>query len=65
MRKADIPKMANNELIVEYVDAYASFLLNYNANRGIKRYEVLIAALEAELMKREILTQDDITRLSH
>ena len=64
MRKADIPKAANNELIVEYVDTYSSYLLNYNDGRGIKQLEARLTALEAELMKRQILTRDDIARLA-
>jgi hypothetical protein len=64
MNKKDIPKLKDNDLIEEYVSAYSSLLLNYNLNRGTKQYEGQCNAMEKELLKRGILTEDNIRRLN-
>lgn len=63
MRKNEIPKAKDNELITEYISKYASLLLNYNSKMGIKVLEKQCENLEAELLKREILTKEDIEKL--
>ena len=64
MRKCDIPKLANNDLITEYVLTYSMLLLNFNSGRGTKQYEGQCKALQAELLKREILTPENINELA-
>jgi hypothetical protein len=64
MRKNEIPKAKDNDLITEYINAYATLLLNYNANLGTKQLEQMCKNLEAELLKREILTEENIARLN-
>ena len=63
MRKNEIPKAKDNELIAEYINVYAMLLLNYNRDMGTKQYEKRCEYLEAELLKREILTKEDIEKL--
>jgi len=64
MKKTDIPKLADNDLITEYVSAYASLLININMNMGIKQLEKQCANLEEELLKRGLLTEENIKRLN-
>lgn len=64
MRKTDIPKLADNDLITEYVRVYASLLMNTNMNMGVKQLEKQCANLEDELLKRGLLTEENIKRLN-
>lgn len=65
MTKTEMKKAANNELIVAYVEAYSSFVLKYNEKgRGIKMIQKECQNLEAELLKRELLTEEDVRRLN-
>lgn len=64
MRKTDIPKLADNDLITEYVSAYASLLMNTNMNMGVKQLEKQCSNLEEELLKRGLLTEENIKRLN-
>lgn len=67
MTKREIKKATNNELIVEYVRTYSSLSLNLNApweNRGTKRYGQHCHNLEAEMVARGILTEDDVKYLN-
>ena len=45
MRKTEIPKAKNNELVKDYVTSYALLSLNYNLGRGTKQLEEVTAAL--------------------
>lgn len=66
MTKTEMKKAANNELIVAYVEAYSSFVLKYNEKKGkgIKGLQKECHDLEAELLKRELLTEEDVRRLN-
>lgn len=64
MRKNQIPKSKDNELIFEYVNSYAKLLLNYNQNKGIKQLEKHCADLEKELLNRRLLTEEQIKELN-
>lgn len=66
MTKTKMKKAANNELIVAYVEAYSSFVLKYNEknSRGIKMIQKECQNLEAELLERELLTEEDVRRLN-
>ncbi len=64
MNKKDVPKLKDNDLIEEYVSAYSSLLLNFNLSRGTKQYEGQCRAIEKELLKRGILTEENIRHLN-
>lgn len=64
MRKSEIPKAKDNDLITEYVSSYATLLLNYNLSRGIIQAEKHCKDLETELLKRGLLTEENIRILS-
>lgn len=64
MRKNQIPKSKDNELIFEYVNSYAKLLLNYNQNKGIKQLEKHCNDLEKELLNRGFLTEEQIEYLN-
>ena len=64
MRKNEIPKAKDNDLITEYVSSYATLLLNYNLSRGVIQAEKHCKDLEAELLKRGILTEENIQTLN-
>lgn len=64
MRKSEIKKAADNELIVDYVSSYSSLILNYNLGRGIKQHEKHCHDLEQELLSRGLLTEEDIKHLN-
>ena len=65
MTKAEILKAKDNDLITEYISSYASLLVNYNLKLGTKRLEQHCSALETELLKRGILTEDNIKTLNY
>lgn len=64
MKRADIKNLKNNELIVEYVSTYSLYDTNYVLGRGIKQASKHLKDLEEELVKRCILTEDDIQKLN-
>ena len=64
MKKSEIAKAKDNDLITEYVSSYASLSTNYNLKLGTKRLEQQCIALETELLKRGILTIENIERLN-
>ena len=63
MRKREIPKAKDNDLITEYVSSYATLLLNYNSSRRIIQAEKHCKDLEVELLKRGILTEENVRSL--
>lgn len=64
MRRAEMKKAKSNELILDYIESYALLSLNYNGNRGTQKIEKHCRDLEAELLRRDILTEDDIKKLN-
>ena len=63
MRKNEIAKAKDNDLITEYAVSYATMLLNYNLGRGMKQIESHCRDLEEELFKRGLLTEENLKRL--
>ena len=63
MKKAEIKRIPNNELIREYIKAYSQFQLNCNLGRGTTQLGKQLAVFEDELAQREILTPEDIYNL--
>lgn len=64
MTKAEIPKAKDNELITEYVSSYALLLVKFNLDRGTAKAEKHCKDLEKELLKRGILTEENIRTLN-
>lgn len=64
MTKKEIKTASNSEIIVAYINAYTLLNLNYNLNRGTKQLETECKNLEAELIERGILTEEQIQRLN-
>lgn len=64
MRKSEIKKSKNNDLIVDYICSVVSFHLNYNLGRAIEQIEKHCADLEKEIISRGILTEDDIQKVN-
>lgn len=64
MRKNEISKAKDNELIVDYVRSFAMLIRNDALRCGTKQLEKHCKDLEAELIKRGILTAEDINYLN-
>ena len=64
MTKPEIKKAEVNKLIVDYVRSYAGLCVNYNTGGGVKRYAQHCNDLEAEFVKRGLLTEDDVKFLN-
>lgn len=63
MKKTEIPKLKDNELIRSYVQTYGFLMRNMNIGRGEKRLSDQCKALEGELIKRNLLTEEDVRML--
>lgn len=63
MRKDEIPNAPDNRLIVDYVRSYSQLVSNMQLGRGVKRLSDHVTDLERELVKRRILTEEDIKSL--
>ena len=63
MRKTEIAKAPDNDLIVDYVLSYSRLCLNINLDRGTKQLSAHCADLENELVKRGLLKEADVKRL--
>lgn len=63
MTKKEIVTAKDNEIITEYVKSYSRLCLNINLNLGTKQLSKHCKDLEAELLKRGILTESNIEEL--
>lgn len=58
MRKNEVKKVADNELIVELANIYSMLLVNYNdGNRGTKQLSKQLEWLTDEMVKRGLITE--------
>lgn len=64
MRKTEIKTAQNNELLIDYIRSYARTMLNQNMGGGTKMLDAHCKDLEAELVKRNILTLEDVNSLN-
>ena len=64
MRKTEIKNAPVNALIVDYVQTQSRLTLSYNLGGGTVRDEKHSKDLEAELVKRGLLTEEDVRRLN-
>lgn len=60
MRKSEIKKATDNELIVDFIDSYAGWLLNVNQGKGVKQYANHCRDLSSEMLKRGIFTEENV-----
>ena len=66
MRKNEVRKVADNELIVELAEIYSMLLLNYNdGNRGIKQLSKQLEWLTDEMVSRGLITEMQQYHLLH
>lgn len=63
MKKSEIKKATNAEIVYEYAIMYSLLCDNYNTGRSTKTYEQRCRNLEDELLKRELLTEEQIEKL--
>lgn len=64
MTKKELKTATNNALILDLAETYAGLISNYNLGRGIIQHEKHLKDLEAEMLKRELLTQEDVDQLN-
>ena len=63
MKISEISKCSNSDLITEYVISYNLLGLNYNLHKATKELEKRCTKLEEELLKRELLTEENLKKL--
>lgn len=59
MTKQEVKKAKNHELIRETINTYGLLLMNYSQQRGIKQHEKHFNDCCEEMVKRELITQED------
>ena len=64
MKKSEIKKLENNELIREYVFRYSVLSVNINLQMATKMLAKQCADLETELVNRGLLTAHDVEVLN-
>lgn len=64
MTKKELKYLENNKLITETIYTYAWLLQNDALGRGTKQLEKHFADCCEEMLKREIITQEDVDRLN-
>ena len=64
MTKKEIKTSSNNELIMETILTYSSLLSNYQQSRGTTQLEKHFDDLSSEMLRRDLLTQEQIDRLN-
>lgn len=58
MTKTEMKKATDNEIIYRYIKAYSSLTLNINLGGKTKSLEKELADLDAEMLSRELLTEE-------
>lgn len=64
MNKKEIKKVTNSGLITAYVTAYSLRDANWLQGRGVERLNKQCKVLEAELVARGLLTEEDVEYLN-
>ena len=64
MTKTEMKKATNNEIIYRYIKAYSSRTLNINLGGKTKSLETELTNLNDEMLKRGLLTEDQIRNLN-
>lgn len=64
MRKSELKTAPDSEIILDLVQSYATACLNYNLGRGTKAIEKHLEDLKAEVLRRGILTPEQVEKLN-
>lgn len=64
MTKTEMKKAENSEIIFRYIKAYSSLTLNINLGGKTKSLETELTNLNDEMLKRGLLTKDQIRNLN-
>lgn len=64
MTKQEMKTATDGEIIVDYVKTYSIYRLNLNLGGGTKQAAKHLETLDAEILKRGILSQDQIDYLN-
>lgn len=64
MNRKEIKTATDGDVIVDYILSYAWHAQNTICNRGTERLAKHLADLDAEMLKRGILNQEQIDRLN-
>lgn len=64
MRKSELKTAPDNEIILDLVQSYATACLNYNLDRGTKAIEKHLQDLNAEVLRRGLLTPEQVKKLN-
>lgn len=63
MTKQAMKKAKDNELMFDYIQSYSILMLNLNSDRGTRQIEKHCNDLEEEIVKRGLLTEEQVKRL--
>lgn len=58
MKKSEVEKVADNELIVELANTNAMYSVNYNNNGGVKQLAIKLTWLTNEMVRRGLITEE-------
>lgn len=64
MKKSEIKKATDNELIVDFIETYSSWCLKINRGGGTKQCATHCRDLAAEMLKRGIFTEENVRRFT-
>lgn len=64
MRKSEIKKSTDNDLLVDYIQSISSLFLNFNAGKRTNQLSIHCSDLEKEIVSRGILTEEDIRKVN-
>jgi hypothetical protein len=64
MTKKELRTAQDNEIIMDYINSYCNYALNMNFGRGTKAIGVHLKDLDGEMLKRGLLTEEQIHKLN-
>jgi hypothetical protein len=64
MTRQEVKKSSDNELVRESLHTYGRLLQNWASNRGVKQLEKHWKDCTDEMVKRNILTEEDVNHLN-
>lgn len=64
MTAKELKTAQDSEVILDYIRTYANFVCNLNMNRGIKQSGKHLKDLDVEMLRRGILTEEQVKFLN-
>lgn len=64
MTKTEMKNAENNEIIYRYIKAYSLFVCNMNLGGSTKSLDKELKNLDVEMLKRGLLTEDQVKKLN-